>query len=147
MLCYRCLEIEAEDKDAASENKEEKVVDQAGVIQGVTGRHGMAHQFAKWLEANNLKPAAQCLVERDASKKYYRIGWSLGAGELGGEIHIYGPTWIRIQWDGDIEFAPMRGSRIFDSDFCAEQFMISAFIEKNWHHATLVPEKPPKGSK
>lgn len=163
MRCYRCLELEAqgipgimvcpvcgtEDVDSHKTDacKDTEPVERSAAIPGITGRHGFAHKFAEFLERIDLKPGKECTVERDASKRYYRICWTLGVGELGGEVHIYGEEWIRVQWDGDIEWAPMRGSRIFDSAWCAEQFMISAFIEKSWNYAQLIPEKPPKGEK
>lgn len=113
-------------------------------LAGVSGRHGFAHRFAEWLEANELKPARQCIVERSETKRYYRIGWSIGLGELGGEVHIYNEEWIQVKWDGDVEWMPPKGSRIFDLDMFAQQFMVCAFLDRNWDRATMIPERQTK---
>lgn len=110
----------------------------------VSVRHAFAHDFATWLEKNDLSPSRECRVERSETKRYYRIGWTLGLGEIGGEVRIYSEQWIQITWDGDNDWMPMKGSKIFDMDMFAHQFMLAAFIDRNWSAAQMIPEKQTK---
>ncbi len=134
MKCLRCGEIEAE-------SQQELDVPE---LPDVTGRHGVAHEFATWLEAQKLQPAREALVERDSSKRHYRVCWSTPDAEIGGEVRIFGPEWIQVTWDGDVEFMPMKGNRVFDSDFTARSFLTSAFIKRDWEAAQNVPVRAEK---
>lgn len=111
---------------------------------GVSPRHLFVHDFARWLEQHKLQPARECLVERSETRRYYRIGWHIGVGALGGEVHIYNEEWIQVKWDGDVEWMPLKGSRVFDLDILAHQFMLLAFVDRDWELASRVPERMSK---
>lgn len=130
MKCLRCSEIEA---------IKQETPDASAKLVGVTGRHELAHTFAEWLESVKLAPSRECVVERDAGKKHYRICWS--NGDIGGEVRLFGPTWIQVTWDGDVEYMPMRGNRVFEIDMTAQEFMTAAFVDGNWESAQTVPVK------
>ena len=140
------LEYEMQCRRCEEEALEREVAGVTQTIEGVTGRHGLAHSFGEWLESRQLSPGNRVVVDRDASKRYYRISWKSDTGAVAGEVHIHGPAWIRVKWSGFADWMPVSGSRIFDSEFSAQMFLHAVTITKNWQIASRIPTKPEKGA-
>lgn len=135
--CRRCQEVALEQQVAGEESP---------AIAGVTGRHEIAHTFALWLEKNGLAPSRETVVDRDPSKRHYRICWASPSREMGGEVQLFSGGWIRVTWEGLSEHMPHKGHRVFESDFTAQMFLELAVIDQNWADAQRVPVKQEKGS-
>lgn len=131
MKCRACEELEVV-RDVAGEDYS---------LPANSERHEAAHEMAAWLEEVGLQPSQQAVVERDASSKFYRICWSYGEGEgiVGGEVNVYGQEWVRVAWDGDVEYMPIRGSRVYDSLLAAQTFLELAVLKQDWTGAQEIP--------
>jgi hypothetical protein len=131
--CRRCKEMAMEAEAAG-----------AGVVlAGVTGRHGLAHQFAEWLEGAGLAPNGGAVVDREGTR-FYRIAWARPDSAVGGEVFMASPVWIRVAWKGFADWMPVSGSRVFQSDFNAQLFLQLAVLGADWKAAERVPAKPEK---
>lgn len=135
--CRRCEEIRLEQQASGGES---------ATVDGVTGRHGVAHEFAEWLESKNLAPSREVVVDRDPGKRYYRIAWRNASGSVGGEVQLFSGAWVRVSWTGHAEWMPVRGNMVFADVFTAQMFLDFAVVDRNWEAAQRVPTKPEKGA-
>ena len=133
MRCRKCLEDE--DKNAVAG-------EYAPANTDLTDRHKAAHEFAEFLDSSHLVAGQrESVVDKDPTGRSYIVRWAFGQ-KTGGDIQIFGRTWIKVSWYGDLEYMPMRGNRVFDDMFLAQEFLMLAFVDANWEAANSLPQRP-----
>lgn len=133
MRCRKCLES-ADVEDVAGEYTTAQ--------SGLSDRHQTAHDMALFLEQYRMVSGQRdSVVDKDPSGRSYLVRWSAGP-KMGGEIQIFGPTWIKIAWNGEAPWMPSSGSRVYDDIFFAQEFLVQAFVARCWEAAEAIPQRP-----
>jgi len=82
-------------------------------------------------------------VNPAGKRPYYSVGFSKRCN-LDGTVAVYGPRFIRIDWETRFHHLPRRGGLVFESETDALKFLRLAFVDLS-PAALDVPSKPTGG--
>lgn len=105
-------------------------------------REQIAIGFAHLIESNDLKGLdvdGVVYFDDSGERPFYSVLFSkAGNNEISGQVDVYGPKFIKIQYASDEH----SGHKVFDSNDNASQFFMLAIILRNWVESSHIPTKP-----
>jgi hypothetical protein len=60
---------------------------------------------------------------------------------LDGVVNVFGPKFIQISYQTQYRELPNRDNRVFESEADAQQFLLEAFVFRNFQAALAIPTK------
>lgn len=61
---------------------------------------------------------------------------------LDGVVNVFGPKFIQVTYQTQFRDLPNRDNRVFENEVHAMQFLLEAFVFRNFQAALSVPTKP-----